>query len=65
VLEEVETFLKCEILAQGFLPVVCDECHDNRLVAFTCKRRGFSAARASDDGCVTSRPDWTEGSSSR
>jgi len=41
VLEEVEAFLKCGILAHGFLRVVCDECHDNRLVAFSCKRRGF------------------------
>ena len=41
VLEEVEAFLKCGILAHGFLRVVCDECHDNRVVAFSCKRRGF------------------------
>ncbi len=33
VLEEVEAFLKCGILAHGFLRVVCDGCQENRLVA--------------------------------
>ena len=37
----VEAFLKCGIPAHGFLRVVCDECRENRLVAFSCKRRGF------------------------
>lgn len=39
--EEIEAFLRCGILAHGFLRVVCDQCHENRLVAFSCKRRGF------------------------
>jgi hypothetical protein len=41
VTEEVEAFLKCGILAHGFLRVVCDGCQENRLVAFSCQRRGF------------------------
>lgn len=41
VIEEVESFLKCGILAHGFLRVGCDRCQENRLVAFSCKRRGF------------------------
>jgi hypothetical protein len=41
VIEEIAAFLKCGVLAHGFLRVVCDECRENRLVAFSCKRRGF------------------------
>ena len=44
VTEEVEAFLKCGILAHGFLRVVCDECRESRLVAFSCKRRGFCSS---------------------
>jgi hypothetical protein len=44
VIEEVEAFLKCGILANGFLRVVCDGCQENRLVAFSCKRRGFCSS---------------------
>jgi hypothetical protein len=44
VIEEVEAFLKCGILAHGFLRVVCDECQESRLVAFSCKRRGFCSS---------------------
>jgi hypothetical protein len=41
VTEEVEAFLKCGILSHGFLRVVCEGCRENRVVAFSCKRRGF------------------------
>jgi hypothetical protein len=41
VVDEVEAFLKCGILAHGFLWVVCDGCGGGRLVPFSCKRRGF------------------------
>ena len=45
VTEGVEAFLRrCGILAHGFLRVVCDECRENRLVAFSCKRRGFCSS---------------------
>ena len=39
--KEFEEYLKCGRLEHGFLRVRCDTCHDERLVAFSCKRRGF------------------------
>ena len=39
--KEFEEFLKCGILAHGFLRVQCESCHHEKLVAFSCKRRGF------------------------
>ncbi|MEP6654227.1 MAG: transposase zinc-binding domain-containing protein, partial [Myxococcales bacterium] len=41
VIEEIEAFLKCGILAHGFVRVSCDGCGTNRVVALSCKRRGF------------------------
>jgi hypothetical protein len=38
---EFEGYLKCGRLEHGFLRVRCDKCHFERLVAFSCKRRGF------------------------
>jgi hypothetical protein len=38
---EFRKFLDCGILAQGFLRVHCDACGKDRLVAYSCKRRGF------------------------
>lgn len=34
-------YLKCGRLENGFLRVRCEDCHAERLVAFSCKRRGF------------------------
>lgn len=39
---EFEDHLKCGMLEQGFLRVQCDTCHAEHLVAFSCKRRGYS-----------------------
>jgi ribosomal protein S27E len=39
--KEFDEFLKCGRLENGFLRVRCETCHDERLVAFSCKRRGF------------------------
>jgi hypothetical protein len=39
--EEFEAYLKCGRLEEGFLRVRCDSCHAEKLVAFSCKRRGF------------------------
>ncbi|MEO8445776.1 MAG: transposase, partial [Gammaproteobacteria bacterium] len=39
--QEFEAYLKCGLLEHGFLRVRCSECHAERLVAFSCKRRGF------------------------
>ena len=38
---EFEGFLECGRLEYGFLRVRCEDCHHERLVAFSCKRRGF------------------------
>lgn len=39
--EEFYEFLKCGVLAHGFLRVACEGCSHEKLVAFSCKRRGF------------------------
>ena len=39
--DECEAFLECGILAYGFLRVRCADCAHEKLVAFSCKRRGF------------------------
>ncbi len=41
---ELRAFLACGILAQGFVRVRCDACAHERLVAFSCKGRGFCPA---------------------
>lgn len=38
---EFEQYLKCGRLEYGFLRVRCESCHAGKLVAFSCKRRGF------------------------
>jgi hypothetical protein len=38
---EIRAYLDCGILANGFLRVHCDDCGSDRLVAFSCKGRGF------------------------
>ena len=39
--DEFDAFLQCGILAHGFLRLRCDECGHDKLLAFSCKRRGF------------------------
>jgi len=41
VVQEFEEYLKCGRLEHGFLRVQCESCHHEKLVAFSCKRRGF------------------------
>jgi hypothetical protein len=38
---EFEEYLKCGCLEHGFYRVRCDTCHEERLLAFSCKKRGF------------------------
>ncbi len=38
---EFDAYLQCGRLEHGFLRVRCTGCHHERLVAFSCKRRGF------------------------
>ena len=35
------SFLRCGRLEYGFLRAVCDDCKHDKLVVFSCKRRGF------------------------
>jgi len=39
--KEFDEDLKCGRLEYGFLRLRCDCCHAERLLAFSCKRRGF------------------------
>ena len=38
---ELWAYLECGILACGFIRVKCDDCKNEQLVAFSCKKRGF------------------------
>lgn len=39
--KEFDEYLKCGMLNHGFLRVRCESCHDEKLIAFSCKKRGF------------------------
>ena len=39
--KEFRDYLKCGILAHGFLRAKCESCCNEHLLAFSCKRRGF------------------------
>jgi len=39
--KEFDEYLKCGRLEYGFLRLRCDTCQADRLLAFSCKRRGF------------------------
>jgi Putative transposase/Transposase zinc-binding domain len=41
VAREFYDYLQCGVLAHGFLRLGCDTCHQELLLAFSCKRRGF------------------------
>jgi len=41
VAREFDDYLKCGRFEYGFLRVRCESCHHEKLVAFSCKRRGF------------------------
>jgi len=38
---ELYDYLQCGVLTHGFLRLGCDTCHQELLLAFSCKRRGF------------------------
>ena len=54
--DEFEAYLKCGRLEYGFLRVQCESCHHERLVAFSCKKRGFcpscGARRMADNAAL-------------
>ncbi len=39
--EEFEDYMKCGILAHGFIRLKCQDCEDEKIVGFSCKKRGF------------------------
>jgi len=39
--KEFDEYLKCGRLEHGFLRVRCESCHEEKLIAFSCKKRGF------------------------
>lgn len=39
--DEFDAFLDCGSLTRGFLRLRCGECGHDKLLAFSCKRRGF------------------------
>ena len=41
VFREVDAYLGCGILAHGFIRLHCQSCKSEKLVAFSCKKRGF------------------------
>jgi len=47
---EFDAFLRCGFLAGGFARFRCDACRTERLVAFSCKGRGFWRADAIGPG---------------
>jgi hypothetical protein len=44
VTQEFEAFLRCGVLAHGFLRLRCNDCHHEHLLAFSCKKRGFCSS---------------------
>ena len=55
--KEFDDYLKCGRLEYSFLRVWCEFCHDEKLVAFSCKRRGFcpscGARRMADNATLS------------
>ena len=39
--KEFDAFLDCGLLANGFLRLRCGDCQHEKIVAFSCKKRGF------------------------
>jgi hypothetical protein len=52
---EFEAYLKCGRLEHGFLRVRCDNCHFERLVAFSSKQRGLCRGGAPSPSCGARR----------
>jgi hypothetical protein len=39
--KELEAYLGCGLLCRGFARLKCEDCGERRLVAFSCKGRGY------------------------
>ena len=51
--QTLRAYLRCGVLAHGFLRLHCDACQQDRLVPFSCKRRGV---------CPSCQPNYARGS---
>ena len=49
VTKEFDEYLKCGRLKHGFLRVRCESCHDEKLVAFSCKNEASVPVVAHDE----------------
>ena len=54
--EEFEEYLRCGVLDHGFLRVVCEHSRAERLVAFSCKKRGFCPSCGARRMAESARP---------
>ena len=65
---EFEAFLRCGVLSYGFARVYCQSCKYDRLVPFSCKRRGFlrivpSSSHERDSRAIDGRSDSSHSNS--
>jgi hypothetical protein len=51
--KELEAFLDCGLLCRGFARLRCPACDESRLVAFSCKGRGFCPSCLGRRMCAT------------
>jgi hypothetical protein len=51
--KELEAFLDCGLLCRGFARLWCAKCDESRLVAFSCKGRGFCPSCTGRRMCAT------------
>src|SRR6266704_3223034 len=56
--KELEAYLDCGLLCRGFARLRCGSCNESRLVAFSCKGRGFCPSCLGRRMCATGlQPD--------
>jgi hypothetical protein len=51
--KELEAYLDCGLLCRGFARLRCGDCNESRLVAFSCKGRGFCPSCFGRRMCAT------------
>src|SRR5262249_46360703 len=51
--KELEAYLDCGLLCRGFARLRCGSCNESRLVAFSCKGRGFCPSCLGRRMCAT------------
>jgi hypothetical protein len=55
--KELEAYLDCGLVCRGFARLWCGSCDESRLVAFSCKGRGFCPSCLGRCMCVDGLPD--------